>query len=99
MNPDWVRSIRDQCVAAGVPFFFKQWGEYAPTFAGDTYPKYFENVPANDGTGTHHRMFRVGKKAAGRLLDGRTWDEGPADDQMEHVRAAHELLRIEVLGQ
>lgn len=26
MDPDWVRSIRDQCVAAGVPFFFKQWG-------------------------------------------------------------------------
>ncbi len=28
MHPDWARSIRDQCVAAGVPFFFKQWGEY-----------------------------------------------------------------------
>ena len=26
MNPNWVRSIRDQCVSAGVPFFFKQWG-------------------------------------------------------------------------
>lgn len=30
MHPDWVRSLRDQCVAAGVPFFFKQWGEWAP---------------------------------------------------------------------
>ena len=78
VNPDWVRSIRDQCIAAGVPFFFKQWGEWAPTFDNDTSPvKYpvFTDVPANDGTGTHHRMFRVGKKAAGRLLDGRTWDE------------------------
>lgn len=28
MHPDWARSLRDQCVAAGVPFFFKQWGEY-----------------------------------------------------------------------
>jgi protein gp37 len=26
MNPDWVRSIRDQCVDAGVAFHFKQWG-------------------------------------------------------------------------
>lgn len=30
MHPDWVRDIRDQCAAAGVPFFFKQWGEWAP---------------------------------------------------------------------
>jgi protein gp37 len=29
MHPDWARSLRDQCFAAGVPFFFKQWGEYA----------------------------------------------------------------------
>jgi protein gp37 len=29
MHPDWVRSIKDQCLAAGVPFFFKQWGDYA----------------------------------------------------------------------
>lgn len=29
-HPDWVRSLRDQCAAAGVPFFFKQWGEWAP---------------------------------------------------------------------
>ncbi|RWD32543.1 MAG: phage Gp37/Gp68 family protein, partial [Mesorhizobium sp.] len=30
MHPDWARSIRDQCAATGVPFFFKQWGEWAP---------------------------------------------------------------------
>lgn len=30
MHPDWARSVRDQCQAAGVPFFFKQWGEWAP---------------------------------------------------------------------
>ncbi|WP_126975553.1 phage Gp37/Gp68 family protein [Frigidibacter oleivorans] len=30
MHPDWARSLRDQCVAAGVPFFFKQWGEWGP---------------------------------------------------------------------
>lgn len=30
MHPDWARSLRDQCTAAGVPFFFKQWGEWGP---------------------------------------------------------------------
>src|SRR5581483_489410 len=33
MHPDWARSLRDQCAAAGVPFFFKQWGEFAPSCA------------------------------------------------------------------
>lgn len=51
MNPNWARSIREQCVAAGVPFFFKSFGQH------DEHGK------------------RVGKRAAGRLLDGRTWDE------------------------
>lgn len=32
MHPDWARSLRDQCQAAGVPYFFKQWGEWAPFF-------------------------------------------------------------------
>ena len=64
MHPDWARSLRDQCNAAGVPFFFKQWGSYVwdvrhePPQATD-YPR------------------KVGKKNAGRLLDGRTWDEMP----------------------
>lgn len=34
MNADWVRDIRDQCAAAGVPFFFKQWGGRNPSAAG-----------------------------------------------------------------
>jgi protein gp37 len=53
MQPDWARSIRDQCIASGVKFFFKQWGEH------------------DSG------LVRIGKKRAGRLLDGRTWDELP----------------------
>lgn len=53
MHPDWARSLRDQCNAAGVAFHFKQWGEWGA-----------------DGA-------RVGKKSAGRLLDGRTWDQMP----------------------
>jgi protein gp37 len=53
MHPNWARSLRDQCQAAGVPFFFKQWGAHT-----------------EDGR-------RIGKKAAGRVLDGRTWEEFP----------------------
>lgn len=40
MHPDWVRSIRDQCEVAGVPFFFKQWGAYGTRFKRMT-----DNVP------------------------------------------------------
>lgn len=64
MHPDWARSLRDQCVAAGVPYFFKQWGEY----------KHRDPSGAPDDGGD---CIRVGKKAAGRELDGRTWDEYP----------------------
>src|SRR5690606_37330544 len=37
MHPAWARSIRDQCASAGVPFFFKQWGSWAPTSGVDVY--------------------------------------------------------------
>ncbi len=74
MHPDWARSLRDQCQAAGVAFHFKQYGEWMPS----------EDLP--DDVGGHGLRFlepdgqpvtRVGKKAAGRVLDGRTWDEFP----------------------
>lgn len=69
MHPDWARSLRDQCQAGGVPFFFKQWGEWLP----ETEPPAFAGLPEN-------RFTRVGKKKAGRLLDGRTWDEFPTKE-------------------
>ncbi len=72
MNPDWARSIRDQCVAAGVPFFFKQWGEYVGTHIFDP-----EMVRVDSGLGYTTAMKPVGKKAAGSLLDGREWNEMP----------------------
>ncbi len=75
MHPDWLRSLRDQCAAASVPFFFKQWGEYAPCPAG----KCTEVDPAckslNEDFGS--AVCRVGKHAAGRLLDGQEWNEFP----------------------
>ena len=77
MHPDWVREIRDVCENTFTPFFFKQWGEFVP-FGGVS----MVSVPAvlpkkymwfDD----HVKVFRVGKKKAGRILDGRTWDETP----------------------
>jgi len=70
MNPEWVRSTRDQCVEAGVAFFFKQWGEWV-------------SVSEVAGTGKHHTfpdgrtVRRVGKKKAGASIDGREWREFP----------------------
>lgn len=58
VHPDWIRSLRDQCAAARVPFFFKQWGQFVP--AGQVAP-----VPLNGEV-----LGNATKKAAGRLLDG-----------------------------
>ena len=87
MHPDWVRSIRDQCVAAGVPFFFKQWGEWDTSLPmidkfdpryGKVQQQHLTLKAGNENPCAKYvRMSRVGKKAAGRLLDGRTWDEMP----------------------
>jgi protein gp37 len=86
MHPMWVRSLRDQCQAAGVPFFFKQWGEYAPLgpVSGldpdHHYPGRDKRVSVRSGVPMDEptSMFRVGKKVAGRVLDGKVWDEFPA---------------------
>jgi protein gp37 len=73
MHPDWARSLRDQCAAAGVPFFFKQWGEWSPGSLNENW-----GIVANDGElkiGDPKldiaQVTRVGKARAGRLLDGR----------------------------
>ena len=63
MHPDWVRSVRDQCQAARVPFFFKQWGEWYPDKRA-----IFENAATQIYGNTV--VHRIGTKAAGRKLDG-----------------------------
>lgn len=71
MHPGWARSLRDQCQAAGVPFLFKQWGEWIP--AGQSAAARVANGFAPIKEFQHldgWRMQRIGKKAAGRLLDG-----------------------------
>jgi protein gp37 len=83
MYPDWVRSVRDQCGCSGVPFFFKQRGEWA-----ELAPFLAEHQDFKDGrTQTHYfppegkrlplGMLRVGKNKSGRLLDGREHNELP----------------------
>ncbi|WP_421988519.1 phage Gp37/Gp68 family protein [Roseococcus sp.] len=120
MHPDWARSLRDQCAAAGAPFFFKQWGDWKPICeGGDDWHDhlYSSNRKAREGEdqdivderygrtckvptaqmrpdGRHFdkdrfsnpeafgagsmMVFQIGKKAAGRLLDGREHIEVPA---------------------
>lgn len=104
MHPDWARSLRDQCTAAGVPFLFKQWGEWTPEDWGERrgyrdtagvlpsgefllmslgYVPPFDDGARLAAAGNvrldgRTLMDRVGKKAAGRILGGRTWDEVPA---------------------
>lgn len=66
MHPDWARSLRDQCEVAGVPFLFKQWGSHRPSAVGSIVRG-----------GVRFPMVPASKTAAGRELDGRTWDEYP----------------------
>lgn len=100
MHPDWVRSLRDQCQAAEVPFFFKSWGDWIEVCENSAPDPldlpYFHQQKVHE-TGQRNRIFgdfsgvdslngwsymvRVGKKRAGRELDGRTWDEYPGGDQ------------------
>lgn len=88
MHPDWARSIRDQCAAAGVSFFFKQWGSWAWSDDGVTYTDAatsWGNARFPKGTKfVHHSCgrtaFRVGKSRAGRLLDGRKHNDLPGTE-------------------
>lgn len=88
MHPDWARSLRDQCAVAGVPFFFKQWGEYVPKDIMEILNRQYYMPKNIIGTYLNEKghycgfeslkhsgfeyqsMYKVGKKAAGRLLDG-----------------------------
>lgn len=97
-HPDWFRSLRDQCQAAGVAYHHKQWGEWIP-YEEDPQPPFHasqhgdlidghllpadltENVPTGGwwwpGGADDPIYRRVGKKVAGRMLDGRLWNEFP----------------------
>jgi protein gp37 len=71
-HPDWVRSIRDQCQAAGVPFFFKQWGD---------------NAGSGNSAADQYEAARTGDQKGGRMLDGREWNEYPHKERSDdHAR-------------
>lgn len=85
MHPNHVRSLRDQCAAANVPFFFKQWGEWAPAM-GDLWwhplgdgPEFRTRATGKDtyAFGDGYGAVRIGKAHAGRLLDGKLHDDYP----------------------
>lgn len=86
-HPDWFRSVRDQCQAVDVPFFFKQWGEWQPlaqVHGGSGVHDSRVDPPKITVDGhlsTGETLVRVGKKRAGRLLDGREWNEFPGEAQ------------------
>lgn len=91
MHPDWARSLRDQGAAAGVPFFFKQWGDWLPVKYFDGWEDdfdyrfqdgsertlYEENQRAEVSEFDGQEFARIGKKDAGRLLDGCQHDGMP----------------------
>jgi len=88
LHPQWARSLRDQCAAAGVPFLFKQWGEWAPALDHDVGAAREVRFMSQDGSYVPHAsglgkpsvafVARVGKAKAGRLLDGREHNEFPS---------------------
>lgn len=92
MHPQWARDIRDQCIATSVPFFYKQTGAWSPDP-----PPSDEEYPGLSCDVTHHAikgvpgygstMFKVGKKAAGRLLDGKEWNQFPKTKQTQPASA------------
>lgn len=83
MHPDWVRDLRDRCTANGTAFFFKQFGSWRPGGAPHRGASHVLLDGSIDTTGYGRlipgatAMVNVGKKAAGRVLDGRQWNEYP----------------------
>jgi len=93
MHPEWARSLLDQCVTAGVPFFFKQWGEWG-RYTGEDVPGAMVSWVRKDGRYSRNDeefgadefwddpgstvMDRLGKKKAGNILDGEQWKQMPA---------------------
>lgn len=73
-NPEWFTSIRDQCVDASVHFHFKQWGNWKPVSIKQLNGYKSKELAISNGTVF---MANMGKKKAGRSLDGRTWDQVP----------------------
>ncbi len=91
MHPDWARYTRGLCGNFGIPFWFKQWGAWAPEdeiTAVDLVRAMHRGMVYDWGAGNAF-SYRVGKKTAGRLLDGQIHDGGLA-----HEREERRLTRV-----
>jgi protein gp37 len=105
MHPDWVRTIRDQCGDANVPFFFKHWGEWLPgdqVLDGPNWRDYANEIIAlpvphritTNGADVTElaglwdepdaQVYRIGRKRAGRMLDGKEHDDASTPIGDEH---------------
>jgi protein gp37 len=73
-HPDLARGLRDQCGAAGVPFYFKQWGEWAPEHLSNPSPRKVDRLYL-DGC---RQLARLGARSTGNLLDGQLHEAMPA---------------------
>ncbi len=93
-HPEWIRQLRDQCIAIGTPFLMKQWGEWMPVSQmsdgeqdRDEVRRRSTTVLQLDGVEEFAfppgamTLYRMGKAYSGRKLDGRTWDEFPKVSQ------------------
>ena len=81
MHPGWVRAVRNRCQEDGTPFWFKQWGRWKPVEMGDGQCGRMDGKIRRFEDPLHGSadMIPCGEKLAGRTLDGREWNERPAD--------------------
>ncbi len=89
MHSDWARKLRNDCQSANTPFFFKHFGEWG--FTGDnathaltSYGALYKITDSKADTNGHYLCSKIGKKYAGRILDGREWSEMP--EEMPEVK-------------
>ena len=78
LHPRWIEYLRDQCVGNKVPFFFKQWGTWAPNCMCDGRLKPHQSIQRPQ-PGPPGLMFKCGKKKSGRLLQGVAWEQFPVE--------------------
>jgi len=76
MHPEWIGSLRDQCVTGNIRFHFKQWGNWRPVTPRQVNGYRSKTVFLSNGN--RIILANLGKKDAGRRLEGRTWDEFPS---------------------
>lgn len=89
VHPDWVRNLRDQCQAAGVPFFFKQWGEWAPVQRNND----SNQVYIRDGLTVTAKKFACLDKQGRDVLDlPGLWDEDDVDMAFVGKKVAGDIL-------